>query len=98
MLAPPGDQVTSAAVVSATLAILALNAAFLLYIGITAVIDQFYGEKFLPSYPGESSLSATGARKQPYCFGTPRTPTECAAMVSYCAEYIFRNSVFRKHA
>ncbi|KZP04889.1 hypothetical protein FIBSPDRAFT_1054400 [Athelia psychrophila] len=88
----------SASVVAATVAILALNIAFFLYIGMVAVTAKYHGHKFLPIYPpGAPSLPSPKTGQKWYLFGTPRTPKERVAMVSHCTDYIFRNSVFRKH-
>ncbi|KZP04886.1 hypothetical protein FIBSPDRAFT_1054398 [Athelia psychrophila] len=94
----PSDEATSASIVAAIVAVLALNAAFFLYICMAAVTDKYHGHKFLPIYPGAPSLPSPGTKKKWYLFGTPRTPKERAAMVSHCTDYIFRNSVFRKHS
>ncbi|KZP07926.1 hypothetical protein FIBSPDRAFT_996577 [Athelia psychrophila] len=93
----PDDPISSALVIAATSAILGLNVAFVSYICIAAVMDKLSGNGFLPIYPGDSSLSSPGTGRRWYLFGAQRTPTERTVMVSHCAEYVFRNSVFRKH-
>ncbi|KZP04354.1 hypothetical protein FIBSPDRAFT_1054733 [Athelia psychrophila] len=94
----PEDEVKSASLIAATVAFLGLNAAFVSYICITAIMDKARGNKFLPTYPGESSLSSTGPHKRWRLFGMQRTPAERAVVVRHCADYIFRHSFFRKHA
>ncbi|KZP14782.1 hypothetical protein FIBSPDRAFT_979510 [Athelia psychrophila] len=96
-LPSPGAEVTFGYVISATVAILALNAAFLLYICIAVATDKFSGKKFLPIYPGDASLSAPRLLKSWCLWGTPRTPTERVEIISHCTDYVFRFSVFRKH-
>ncbi|KZP14821.1 hypothetical protein FIBSPDRAFT_1048594 [Athelia psychrophila] len=91
------DSVTSACVIAATVVTLGLNIAFISYICIAAITDKLQGNKFLPIYPGQS-LSSSGPQERWRLFGTQRTPTERAAVVRHCADYIFRHSVFRKHA
>ncbi|KZP14778.1 hypothetical protein FIBSPDRAFT_959370 [Athelia psychrophila] len=93
-----GDEVTSALVIAATVAILALSTAFLSYICIAAITDKVRGINFLPIYPGDPSSSTPKVLRNCYFLGNPRTPTEREAMTSHCTDYIFRNSVFRKHA
>lgn len=93
----PGDSVTTACVISATVAIMVLNTSFLLYTCIAAVTDKLRGHVYLPRYPGDPSLSVHGLPKNCYLWGNQRTPTERAAIVSHCTEYTFRHSVFRKH-
>ncbi|KZP19008.1 hypothetical protein FIBSPDRAFT_893019 [Athelia psychrophila] len=97
MALPKGD-VTIAIVIAATAAILALNAVFLSYICITAITDKVRGNNFLPIYSGDPSLSAPGVLQNWYLLGRQKTSTERKAMTSHCTDYIFRNSVFRKHA
>ncbi|KZP05545.1 hypothetical protein FIBSPDRAFT_1054027 [Athelia psychrophila] len=94
----PVNTIPSALVIAATIAIIGLSAAFVLYICIAAIMAKLKGNVFLPIYPGVSSLSSPGTGRRWYLVGTQKTPTERAAMVSHCAQYIFRNSVFRKHA
>lgn len=91
------ELLTDASVIAVTLAIPTLNVTFLLYICIAAIIDRIHGKEFLPVYPGESSLSAYGTKDRSF-LGPQRTPDERTAMVNYCSDYIFRHSVFRKHA
>ncbi|KZP14776.1 hypothetical protein FIBSPDRAFT_935566 [Athelia psychrophila] len=93
-----GDEVTSAFVITATVASLSLNAAFLSYICIAAVTDKLRRDNFLPIFPGDPSPSVPGHLRNWYLWGNQRTSTERKAMIGHCAEYIFRNSVFRKHA
>lgn len=93
----PGNALASASVIGATVSVLGLNTAFFLFISIAAIIDKFRGDKFLPVYPGESSLSTLGSPKKWYLLGKERTPVERAVMMNHCAEYVFQNSVFRKH-
>ncbi|KZP07930.1 hypothetical protein FIBSPDRAFT_996584 [Athelia psychrophila] len=94
----PADTTSSALVIAATTAILGLNAAFVLYICIAAFMDKLSGNVFLPIYLEDSSLSSPETGRSWYLFGAQRTPAERAAMVSHCAKYIFRKSIFRKHA
>lgn len=94
----PGTIITSASVITATFATIGLNAAFIVYICIAVVKDTIHGHKFLPIYSGESSLSSPGTGINWYLFGTPRSSPDRAAMVNHCADYMLRNSVFRKHA
>lgn len=98
MYADPTDPFISAAVISATVAILGLNAAFFLHIFIAAVKDKILGKKFLPVYPREPSLPSPAMPKKWSIFGFQRTHSERTAMVSHCADYIFWHSVFRKLA
>ncbi|KZP28695.1 hypothetical protein FIBSPDRAFT_1039439 [Athelia psychrophila] len=93
----PTGVATSASVVAAIVAVLALNAAFFLYICMAAVTDKVHGRKFLPIYPGAPSLPSPETGGKWHLFGAPRTPTERAAMISHCTDYIFRHSLFRKH-
>ncbi|KZP11602.1 hypothetical protein FIBSPDRAFT_962136 [Athelia psychrophila] len=84
-------------VFTATFTVLAMSAAFVLYICIAAVIDKFHGNAFLPKYPGDYTLSSRTLGHQ-NLLGTSRTSDERTAMSSHCANYIFRKSIFRKHA
>lgn len=93
----PVDALTDAFVVASTATIIGLNTTYVLYISIAAVMDKVQGNKFMSVYPGESSVSSPGTRGNSCCFGTWRTPIERAAIVSRCSNYIFQNSVFRKH-
>lgn len=92
------DTVTSTAVITGTVAILALNAAFPSYICNAAATDKVRGNNVLPVYPGDPSLSEPELPKNWYLWGHQRIPTDRAVMVSHCAGYILRNSKFLKHA
>lgn len=70
----PEDGFTSAEVFTATAAILALNAAFLLFICVAAVADTVRGEKFLPIYPGDPSLFAPALPNTHNILGNRRAP------------------------
>ncbi|KZP15342.1 hypothetical protein FIBSPDRAFT_1048265 [Athelia psychrophila] len=91
-----GDSSIPAAL-AATVVNLGLNTTYVLYLIVAAVIDKVYGNTFLPRYPDESPLLSSGTRGKVF-LGRRRTPTEQAAVIDHCASYIFRGSVFRKHA
>lgn len=83
--------------VTATVTLLGLSTFYVICIVISATIDRFHGNAFLPRYPDEAPLSSFGSPRKLF-LGRRRTPTEQKAVTDYCASYIFTRSIFRKHA
>ncbi|KZP05556.1 hypothetical protein FIBSPDRAFT_967186 [Athelia psychrophila] len=94
----PGFAPTDAFIIATTFTILGLNTTCVLYITLAAAMDKVQGRKFMFVYLAESSVSSPGTLGKWRFFGTRRTPIEQAAIVSRCSNYIFQNSIFRKHA
>lgn len=84
-------------VLSALIAVLGLSTSYVLYVVIVAFSDKVRGEIFLPKYPDESPLSASGSRRMFYFLGPRRTINERAVVIDRCASYLFQQSIFRKH-
>lgn len=80
--------------VTATFTTIALSTVFVIYICVAAAVDRFCENIFLPGHLYVPSAGASGF----YFLGNKRTVTERAAVREYCASYIFRRSVFRRHA
>lgn len=90
--------ILSSFTVAATFITLGLNLAFFSYIITAAVADKIHGRNFLPTYPGESCLCTPEKPKGWNPLGSRRTSPERVAVLKHCTEYIFKHSVFRKHA
>ncbi|KZP21782.1 hypothetical protein FIBSPDRAFT_1044052 [Athelia psychrophila] len=92
------NGVSAAFAITITLAVLLTNATYILYVWIAAVIDELRVDRLRPSRPYWQAQSSSRTGKKWYFFGTQRTPVERAVVVNHCASYIFKKTVFRKHA
>ncbi|KZP15114.1 hypothetical protein FIBSPDRAFT_90668 [Athelia psychrophila] len=90
------NGVSVAFAITATLAVILTNATYILYIWIAAVIDELRIDRLRPSHPYWQAQSSSGTGEK--FWGIQRTPVERAAVVNHCASYIFKQTVFRKHA
>ncbi|KAF7986264.1 hypothetical protein HWV62_35178 [Athelia sp. TMB] len=81
---------------STSIAVVALSTVYVLYLGITALVDKLCGRPFLPIYPGDGPFFSSQGKSG--FLGPRRTPTERAAVVNHVSSFLFQNSVFRKHA
>ena len=93
-----GLQYLDAFSLASTIVVVVLNAVFIPYVGITAVIAKASGEPLSPKHLRKHpALFLPSARRKCFPLGPRRTPSELADVIKYCTEYLFQHSAFRKH-
>lgn len=91
-LKTPGNDVSMAFAITATFAVLAPSAIYILYIYVARLMDELR-----PQNSHWHPQSSSRTQKKWYFIGAQRAPAERMAVINHCASYIFQKTVFRKH-